>query len=273
METEENELKSINLGRLTNAEFYQCINRQITEIEAQGKEVLTDVNLNEMIVTIKKSMDEFDKSILLIQKSIYTDDLAKRNKLRKRAFRRYKLALNEFKYSEDEEELRCYQKLLILSKTFYGAVKLNYEAQTNEMFKFVEVLESESFSAEIAHLNLTDEVTRMKNSNLAFNQLFDSRSSELSAKPAYNAIQLRKTVQRHYNLIIGYVVALVTLLDQQQFTESIRIVNNTRNYFDIIIHRREGVKEAAKEKKKKEETVTEQIPVVENTEVINEDIQ
>src|ERR1035437_10047417 len=142
MGKEEKKLDGIYLGRLTHPEFSQCIDRQVTEIQAQGNEVLTDVTINELLAELAANGLEFHNAILRIKKSPYTDLLKTLDAVRDRALMNYDHALRQFNYSEDSEEFKAFHKLTILSTTFKGIAKLNYEAETKEMKKFLANLET-----------------------------------------------------------------------------------------------------------------------------------
>jgi len=253
MAKEEKVLENVTLVRLTHPEFSQCVNRQTTEIEALGAEVLTDPTMNQLLAGLKSTTVVFDQAILQLQKSTLTDELAILDAIRDRALKSYEHALKEFKYSENPEEVKAYRKLSILSAAYKRIDKLNYEAESREMNKFLEELESDQFNAELNLLNLGNKKSRIQLSNTNFNVLFDSRSHEISIKEAYNAIVIRKSLMKEYNHFAGYILALANGLDKEPFNSSLKIMNTTRSYFDDINNRREGYKNATTEKA---ETVT-----------------
>jgi len=235
-------LEIVYLSRLTHAEFSQFIDRQITEIEELGESVLTDNPMNQLLAELKSTAVEFHQAILQIQKSEYTDQLTVLDGIRDRAMRRYNNVLKDSRYSENPEELKAYRKLNILSTTYKGITKLNYEAESKELKKFLEELDSIRFGAEVNLLNLGNEVTRIKNSESSFNLLFNSRSHESSAKAVYDALAIRKTLQNQYNHLTAFILALANGLDKEPYNTCLKLMNTTRKYFDEILKKREGLK-------------------------------
>jgi len=253
MEKNEKVLESVYLGRLTQPELSQCIDRQITEIEAQGPELLTDIPMNAMVGTMKTTAGEFDLSILQIQKSTFTDQLIDLDDVRDRALIRYQHALKNFSFSDDAEEQKAYRKLTTLSTTYKGIDKLNYEFESKDTDKFVAELESDTYKTEVGTLNLGTHVNRIKTSNVEFNQLFGSRSHEQTTKAVYDTLGLRKTLTKQYDHFARYILSLSTMLDKEPFNNTLKIMNTTRSYYDDLIKRRDGLKSANLEKP---ETVT-----------------
>lgn len=242
MEKEEKFLEGITLGKLTHLEFDQCINRQVTELEAQGAEVLTDASMNQMLTELKSISQEFHQSILKVQKSLYTDELATLDELRDRALQRYNNALKNFKYSDNPDELKAFRKLSILWSSYKEIKDLNYEAESDKITKFLNELESDQFSAEVALLDLGSYINRIKTTQADFYQLFNSRSNEAATKVVLDASKIRRTLMTVYNHFAKYIEALATMLDKEPYNASLKIMNVTRSYYDDIIKRREGMK-------------------------------
>jgi len=242
MAKEEKIFESVNLYKLTNPELSQFVDRQTSDIEAQGTEVLTDATMNELLAVLKTIALDFHQAILQIQKSPYSDLLFSLDKVRDRAVRNYDHALKQFKYSEIPEELKAYHKLLILSSTYKGFEVLNYEAQTKEMKKFLEAIDSDQFRTEVTLLDLGGYVNKIKISEAKFNQHFDSRINEVNTKAAYKALVLRRILQKDYNHFTGYILALVNGLDKEPYNNSLKLMNTTRKAYDTLVKRREGLK-------------------------------
>lgn len=245
-------LKSVYIGRLTQPEFSQFIDRQIMEIELPGSDVLTDIPMNLMLAALKTAAAEFGKVILFVRKSPFSELLAAQDKLRENAFKQFKLALGNFRYSNDKEELKSYRKLLIIFTTFGDLHHLNFEAQTIEMKKLIELLEGENFNNEISKLNLASYVSRMKTRNEDFNQLFGSRSHEKSIRPVIDTLKQRMELQKQYEYFTGYILAMAHTMDVEPFNGTLKIMNSVRSYYDELIKRRQGVRMAARERKKKD---------------------
>jgi len=88
----------------------------------------------------------------------------------------------------------------------------------------------------------------IKSTNQAFNQLFDSRSFESANKLLYDTLELRKTLQKQYDVFTGYTLSMVTVLGTEPFITVLKTINSVRAYYGDMLKRREGVKEAAEAK-------------------------
>ncbi len=248
MALENKELVSISLARLTQPEFSQCMNRQVTEIENLGSTELTDEPMNLLLAAVKSASIDYSKSILQILKSEFTIKLAELDDTRDRAFLGYMASLKSFAYTDDTEEMGAYQKLMILADKYRGVEKLNYEAESAELKKMLEALESADYSAPVAKLNLASKITRIKTTDTAFNELFDTRNDETNAKEVFDAKLLRKELHKKYNKLADYVVTMANTFDKEPFNSVLKTMNTVRSYYRDILKRREGVSNAAKAK-------------------------
>ena len=248
MATEDKVLESITLSHLTQPEFSQCMNRQVIEIETLGSAMLTDEPLNLLLAAVKSASADYSKSILQIQKSEFTAKLVELDDARDWAVVGYTKALLACAYTDDAEEKDAYQRLLILADNYKGVQKLNYEAESAALKKMVEALESTEYSASVAKLNLGSKITRIKTSDAAFNELFDTRNNETTTKEAFDAKLLRKELHKRYNKLGDYVVTMANTFDKEPFNSVLKTMNTVRSYYRDILKRREGVSNAAKSK-------------------------
>ena len=250
MDMAEKELESINLGKLTQPEMSQFIDRQVSEVEAQGATVLTDTTLNQLLAGLKAAASDFYQGILNIQKSVYSNRLVVLNDRRNRAWTMYQQTLKTFKWTSEPGELTAYNRLSTMSAVYKGMERYNYEAKTRRMTSFLEDVESETFSPYVATLDLGKYTNRIKTANTNFDNDFGSRSSEESSKEGNDAIALRKIAQNKYNLWVDYIFVMARALDKEPFNSSLKIINTTRIYFDDINKHRQGVRKAAAAKAK-----------------------
>jgi hypothetical protein len=85
----------------------------------------------------------------------------------------------------------------------------------------------------------------IKSTNQAFNQLFDSRSFESANKLLYDTLELRKTLQKKYDVFTGYTLSMAKVLGTEPFITVLKTINSVRAYYGDMLKRREGVKDAA----------------------------
>ena len=244
MVTETKFLESVYQSRMTLPEFSQFIERQLNELETLSG-LPADAPMLQQLTALKTISNELKAAILLVQKSTYTSQLAVLDQTRDRAVLRYGKVLKTFALSDNAEELASYEKLAILQATYNGVERLNYEAESSHLSKFVTELEGPVYSGAITRLGLKGYVESVKSTNQAFNQLFDSRSFESANKLVYDTLVLRKTLQKQYDTFTGYTLSMAKVLGTEPFVTVLKTINSVRAYYGDMLKRREGVKAAA----------------------------
>lgn len=204
--------------------------------------------MNQLLAAVKSASTDYSKSILQIQKSEFTSKLVELDDSRDWAVIGYSKSLKACAYTNDAEELDAYRKLMILADKYKGVEKLNYEAESAELKKMLEALESTEYSASVAKLNLASKITRIKTADAAFNELFDTRNDETNAKEVFDAKLLRKELHKKYNKLADYVVTMANTFDKEPFNSVLKTMNTVRSYYRDILKRREGVSNTAKAK-------------------------
>ena len=247
MVTEEKFLESVYQSRMTLPEFSQFIERQLNELESNSS-LLTDAPLRQQIADLRVVSNELKAAILLVQKSTYTSQLAVLDQVRDRAFVRYVKVLKTFSWSDNPAEFADFEKLSILQASYNGVERLNYEAESSHLSKFVTELEGPVYSETVTRLGLTNYVEIIKSTSQAFDQLFDSRSFETANKLVYDTLVLRKTLQKQYDVFTGYTLSMAKVLGTEPFITVLKTINSVRAYYGDMLKRREGVKEAAEAK-------------------------
>lgn len=250
MKFENESLERVTLSHLTQYEFSQCIERQVSEIEALGSAVLTDETLNNLLATVKTASEDYSKSILKLQKSEFTSKLAELDSARAKAVVAYKQALLAYAYSEDEDEKTAYHQLWTLSNKYKGVQKLNYEAETTALKKMASEIESAKYKVSVAKLNLGSKITRIKTANDAFSTLFDTRNNETNNKEKLDTKLLRKALQGQYIQLVNYVATMANTFNKKPYNSVLKILNTVRRYYREILNRRKGVSNAKKAKTK-----------------------
>jgi len=247
MVTVEKFLESVHQSRMTLPEFSQFIERQLNELESNAS-LLTDVPLRKQITEMRGTSNEFKAAILLVLKSTYTSQLAVLDQARDRALLRYGKVLKTFALSDNVEELADFEKLSILQATYNGVERLNYEAESSHLSKFVTEVEGPVYSGSVARLGLNSYVGSVKSTSQAFDQLFDSRSYESANKLVYDTLVLRKIMQKQYDVFAEYTLSMAKVLGTEPFVTVLKTINSVREYYGDMLKRREGVKDAAEAK-------------------------
>ena len=246
MATDEKVLKRVSLTRITNSGLRIFIEEQITAIEAIGP-ALTDPGLIAQLAFLKSLLAEYGQSILKVQKSAYTKKMIVFDVTRDKALKGYYHALRGFSFSEDLEELAAHDKLTTLSAVYKGLDAFDYEEQTDRTSGMVAELESPTFSSAVATLVMGKHVTRVKTTNLDFKVLFGSRNAESAAKEVYDVMALRKKLEKRYKQFADYSLSMANAMDAEPFNSILRIINTSRSYYDELIRRRQGIRDAADE--------------------------
>lgn len=235
-----NKLTALDITRLHNAEFAQFLNRFFEDFEKSGILSETDIDLKAKLDSLRLMLPEFQKSLSYIRSTEESRQLALLDKERGHDMRALRDALRAFKNTRDEEERKAYQALSTIIDAYKGVENANYEEQTLRVVNLIKTLNEAANVKHISQLNLTIFVSRLQESNNAFNTLFANRSYAMSQKTTVNTRELRIKMTTEYKMISQYVLALSNMRSGNYYTSILVLINNGRGYFADILARRDA---------------------------------
>ncbi len=239
-----------NLGHVS---FYQFVTAQASRIKALGDTVLTDADMRQMVVVLLALANDFNQVILQVQKSLKTDDVVTRDRVRDVSVAALKLGVKNATYSTVDDEIRAAAGLTILLDTYGDIAHMPLDKETGAIDKLIADLEGPTYKPMVEKIGLTAKVTRLKTDNNAFKTPYDARRDDDIASDGTKAIDVRKQVNEQYQLLCDYVLLKAKLSDGVQYAESLQIINTIRKeYLDMVARSKgnvvEDVKKAADKK-------------------------
>lgn len=190
---------------LTYMEFYQFVASQANRIHDLGDTVLTDTELKQLVAVLIALSGDFNKLLLRVQKSLITDDITKKDKVRDFSISALRAAIRNAHYSTDEEVVRCSVALTVLLETYGDIAREDLDTESATIDKLVEELEGPTYKPMVDKLLIGANVVRLKTDNDTFKKLYNQRSNEEVAKDATDTRQLRNKVNEQYQLLCDYV--------------------------------------------------------------------
>lgn len=234
-----NNLTTLNVSRLHHAEFGQLIVRFFEDFSKAGLNATTDADFKTMFDALQDQIPTFNSAQNQVQASEESKDIAKLDEVRDDALQNLRNALKPYRKTNDTEEAGAYQALSLLISEYKDAEDDSLEAETNKLNTLADRLESADYTGHVTELGIGKFVSRLKNANTEFNELFSQRSYKTSQKDAVNVKLLRKNMAADYDQMINYVAALAAVKSGNYYKDILTVINNGRTYFaDTVLARR-----------------------------------
>lgn len=141
--------------------------------------------------------------------------------------------------------LRLIRNWLAFSRTIVPSVVLNYEAETAQINHLLQKLKDEDTIKHIDYLDLKRFVTRLENSQAAFEEATKTRSHGKLSQTVYDYRELRQNLLDDYTDICNYIDLLTRRDKEVDYKPLLAIVNHSRKEFANIIKKRQGRKTAS----------------------------
>lgn len=235
-------LSPLNLSALHHAEFGQLLIRFFEDFAKSGLDANTDPDFNLLFDGLQAQLPTFNGALKQIKASEESDQIAQLDKVRDDALQNLRNALKPYHSSKIEAESEAYKSLSLLLAEYKETQNANYEAETNELNMLVSRLESSNYAPYVTELAIGKFVTRLKDANIAFNNLFSQRSFNVSQKVVYDAKALRKTLTNDYKTMTQYIAGQAPVKAGSFYKDVLSIINNGRTYFSTVILSRRGTK-------------------------------
>lgn len=228
-------LSPLNLSALHHSEFGQFITRFYEDFAQSGLDDNTDPDFKILFDGIQAQLPTFNGALKQIKASEESEKIAQLDKVRDDALQNLRNALKPYHSSKIPTEAEAYKSLSLLLAEYKETQNANYEAETNELNMLVSRLESSSYEQYVIELAIGKFVTRLKDANIAFNDLFSQRSFNVSQKVVYDVKALRKTLSDDYKIMAQYIAGQAPVKANTFYKDVLGIINNGRTYFSTVI--------------------------------------
>lgn len=230
-------------SNLTNVEFYNFVTEQTTRITALGPQ-LTDEDLKRLLSNCTIQAETLKTTQNRVMKSLKSDELPKLDHSRAICFSAVKSEVRNARYSVDPEEQHAAMELTILLDTYGDVSSLPYKVESTTLDKLLEDMENPTYKPFADKLGLQTKLKRLKDSNQAFKDLYTARQDETMVEDEVKAIEQRKLLNKSYQLLCDYVLLKATLSDNEQYSQSLLIINTIREEYNKTVALKKGVRKA-----------------------------
>ncbi|WP_432670885.1 DUF6261 family protein [Flavobacterium sp. SM2513] len=248
------ELYPINIVRLQILESGQFINRFIQNYENSGINPDEDAIIKSEVADLKLQMVTYTKALRQIKARAESAALTLLDINRRRRFAVVKRAHSIYEYDENDLVSEAYQRINVILRKYKKTPFQNYETKSLSIKNFIIEVRSAKNNAMVT-LNLTTVIDTLETANLAFNTMFNNRSSKNASAEKYNTNALRMTIFDSYRKLASYIHLMANHKKTPFYITTLEVLNNGRSYFADIIAHRKGVLEKRKLQKKKLEIV------------------
>lgn len=238
-------LQTLSLTRLSVLGFGQHIKSLLSNIDVWGQDFITDPVLVHYLQTLRNEITVYDKAMLPIAKSDETAKIAAADKNRDNAVSALTRQLWVYELSDDEAELAAYDSLSTLFDIYHGIQKWNFEEETNGIDNLLVDLQDAKYKPHVELLQLLRYVNRLEATNTAFKTLFIGRTMEAAVKPKYDVRGMRKTIQKIYEDMVGYVITMGKVQTAEQYHKTFDVINTLRKYYHDLLAKRKGTNDDA----------------------------
>jgi len=247
-------IQTIYLARMRNNEHYQFMSDVSKAIE---KATPTALQLDSVFPGFTATLGRLNACLLVDQGSATTEEITAMDVTRDRTWSALNERVKSSLLSPIEAEVSAAKAIKRVFDLYGNVRNLSYNEETAAITNLVEDLEKTKNAADCTTIGITGWVAALKQQNLDFQALIDSRNVELANKDSGDVKAIRDEIDPIYQNMAKRIDAQVTLEIATAVTEAfIRELNQRIKYYNETITAR-----AARANSTEEESPAE--PVVE----------
>lgn len=225
---------TLNINRLTNAEFIQLISRTLDSLDKKDRGY-SDGLYDSLIARIKKNLPTLSSAIKSKSSNINYEDIKNATDLRNGDITALYYAIKSQKMARQKEKHQAYRTLLELINQFKNIKKGNAKAVSTLVSTLLKKLDLEPNSQAIEMLSLTELVKNLKESQTALYSLYVLRSNTESDKIDINSTEIRDSITLDYKTIYTYLQAKLYGNPEDDCKPVVKILDTIRKDFQHTI--------------------------------------
>lgn len=229
----------ISTSKLQLLESGQFINRLITDFINTGIDPKKDGEFELIFNELKSQSPIYNDALMQVKAKAETESILKFDVIRDQKISTVRRAVSVYEYTDDAAQRMAYQELRSILKKYSKIEIANYEAQSLGVDKLVKELKEAKFDA-MNLLGLEFHVLNLEKANFNFKKMFDSRSSDVISTETFDTKMLRNSIFTTYKELADYVLLMAKRKKTPFFVETLKVVNNGREYFADILAKRAG---------------------------------
>ena len=230
-----NELTKLSYTRLSMSEVESFNTRLLNDLATIPAASITDAPYKAYIVALTTKTSNFQKAILVYLKDQQTEKVKIADQRRDWDTFAFGNFVRVEIHSPVAAEAEAAIALTDLYLSYKGLTTREYTTQTTDTKHLIADLESAKFSKHVATLGAGKYVTRLKDSNNAFETLFGSRSVATAVKVHYDTKALRTDLLACNKEFSEYVLSMANALNTPFFLQALSIINNNRKHFAELL--------------------------------------
>ena len=243
-------------GKLRNAEHFQFFTEFRDLVNQFGAAAL---KILKFFTELLKRFDVLDESLVILQKSGYTEQMDIADKRRDSTFRGLVDTLNAALNHFNAEVVAAAKTLKIVFDTYGNLAQKPGDEETSGIYNLIQDLE-EKYAAEALKIGAVEWIAELKANNETYGNLVKTRDTQSSEKPETKVKKARASIEEPYRDIIAAIESLAKLSDNAEeaalYKDFITKLNVIIERYKNRIAQREGAVAAAAAKKKSENDST-----------------
>ena len=226
-------IQTIYLARMRNNEHYQFMSDVSKAIE---KATPTALQLDSVFPDFTAVLARLNACLLVDQGSATTEEITAMDVTRDRTWSALNERVKSALLSPIEAEVLAAKAIKRVFDLYGNVRNLSYNEETAAITNLVEDLEKTKNAADCTTMGITSWVAALKQQNLDFQALIDSRNVELANKDSGDVKAVRDEIDPIYQNIAKRIDAQVTIEIATAVTESfIRELNQRIKYYNETI--------------------------------------
>ncbi|MGQ1783768.1 DUF6261 family protein [Saccharicrinis sp. GN24d3] len=214
---------NLKLTSLRNSEFVQFYTDLLAIIE---KHEPIRIQIEAQYLPLKQNQDRLTEVFKQKQGSILTEEIADLDGRRDRDFVGISTLVEAYTYSYEPEKKEAAIILKDSLKSYTGAARMNYRAETSMLNDLVEKWRSEE---ELVHavetLGQQAWLKELDTSNKLFNDRFLARVQETAGNPDVKVKEIRDGMMSQYKTMLNHIKAHATLNGNESYDSLINQMN------------------------------------------------
>lgn len=234
-------LEAITLQKLTVLELPQFITRFQNNVKNQGIDITTDADFQELYNSLTAQVAQFETATKPIKNQSISEKLFQLDDARDKKIVTLRRVWRVAEHSDEPAEQNAYALLRSIFESYRDLENLNYEAETAGIKKMIAEFRKNTYQSAATLLGLDKCLTHLEQANLAFDETFSQRATEIINTPVYDTKALRKTLEDTYKETANYVLTMAQRRkNTNYYTDLLLALNNGRKHFADLLARRNG---------------------------------
>lgn len=210
------------------------------------------LKIQQLFTIFEQLYQEEDECVVIVQKSVYTQQITDANVRRNTTFRGLADSVNTALKHFNPDIVESARRLKILFDTYGNIAQLSSDAETSTIYNLIQELQGK-YAGDAAKIGINDWIDELQSNNNTYIELLQIRTIETSQKTKGTLREIRPKIDELYRKITQSIEVFTWLVQDEK---SAAACNNFIKQFNPVIQRyknllaqRKGFRQAKKEEK------------------------